>query len=278
MPFKAIEGTFHVTGYSPDGDSLRFKAKHEERWDELEGPRVKRNGRGHAQLRIEAIDTLETHYKNEHQPMEFAKEATDRLLWALDIRDVKWNESGTRVESAKDGTSGWILTRGAEKFGRPVSFVFGGDVEFGDGEDVFLKSDGLRESVNYRMLDEGLAYPTFYKGLFNDLRAEMAQVAAAARNSERGLWPKDRTNKGVVVNDLSSITQDNVILPKLFRRLLNHLENGGSLGNFLEQLSQHPEDILVIPDTRFTHFDNVISVDGNKVALKELPEDLVFLT
>jgi hypothetical protein len=26
MPFVMIKGTFHIKGYSPDGDSIRFKA------------------------------------------------------------------------------------------------------------------------------------------------------------------------------------------------------------------------------------------------------------
>lgn len=60
MTFQAIKGTFHVVGYSPDGDSIRFKADNPGRWQDLAG-RVKLNTKGHAQLRIEAIDTLETH-------------------------------------------------------------------------------------------------------------------------------------------------------------------------------------------------------------------------
>ena len=67
MSFKVIKGTFHVVGYSPDGDSIRFKADKESNWDLLKGPKVKLNSKKHAQLRIEAIDTLETHYKGEHQ-------------------------------------------------------------------------------------------------------------------------------------------------------------------------------------------------------------------
>ena len=73
MRFVSIRGTFHVVGYSPDGDSIRFWAHNNDQWKKVDGPKVKRNGRGHAQLRFEAIDTLETHYKGEHQPIEYAK-------------------------------------------------------------------------------------------------------------------------------------------------------------------------------------------------------------
>ena len=56
MPFFVIKGTFHIKGYSPDGDSIRFKADNEANWDKLSGPRVNLNARCHAQLRLEAID------------------------------------------------------------------------------------------------------------------------------------------------------------------------------------------------------------------------------
>ncbi len=62
MSFNLIKGTFHVVGYSPDGDSIRFQANDRNKWNLLEGPPVQPNARGHVQLRIEAIDTLETHY------------------------------------------------------------------------------------------------------------------------------------------------------------------------------------------------------------------------
>jgi len=32
MPFVVIKGTFHIEGYSPDGDSVRFKADNKEHW------------------------------------------------------------------------------------------------------------------------------------------------------------------------------------------------------------------------------------------------------
>ena len=50
MTFRVIQGTFHVVGYSPDGDSVRFKAQNEANWALLEGQAVKLNKKGHAQL------------------------------------------------------------------------------------------------------------------------------------------------------------------------------------------------------------------------------------
>jgi hypothetical protein len=40
MPFLVIKGTFHIVGYSPDGDSVRFRADNKEHWAKLSGPSV----------------------------------------------------------------------------------------------------------------------------------------------------------------------------------------------------------------------------------------------
>ena len=48
MSFIAIRGTFHVVGYSPDGDSVRFKAANNNHWSSLDGIKVRLNSKGHA--------------------------------------------------------------------------------------------------------------------------------------------------------------------------------------------------------------------------------------
>jgi len=54
MPFTIIKSTFHVLGYSPDGDSIRFRADNEANWATLSGRPPRLNARRHAQLRLEA--------------------------------------------------------------------------------------------------------------------------------------------------------------------------------------------------------------------------------
>jgi hypothetical protein len=89
MPFFVIKGAFHVVGYSPDGDSIRFRADDEANWAKLAGPRVTLNAKRHAQLRLDAIDTLETHFRNTHQPLTLATKALDFLLQRLGITGVE---------------------------------------------------------------------------------------------------------------------------------------------------------------------------------------------
>src|SRR5947207_1499058 len=104
MPFVLIAGTYHITGFSPDGDSVRFKANDPAAWDRLNfvpgnTNHVKLNARQMAQLRLEAIDALELHYRPEGQSQDFrqppplVEQARDFLLQTLGL-------------DQNDGTSG----------------------------------------------------------------------------------------------------------------------------------------------------------------------------
>jgi hypothetical protein len=62
MAMFLIAGSFRITGAQPDGDSIRFTPDDPANWDLITGTRVKRNASGAAQLRLDAIDALETHY------------------------------------------------------------------------------------------------------------------------------------------------------------------------------------------------------------------------
>jgi endonuclease YncB( thermonuclease family) len=276
MPFIVIKGTFHVEGYSPDGDSVRFMADNREHWAKLSGRTAELNAKDHAQLRLEAIDTLETHYLNMHQPLELATGALERLLEGMNITDVEWNEARTMVTAANDGTQGYILSREVEKNGRPVAFVYAGTLPEEDGSEIFLDADRMSESLNQRALEEGLAYPTYYKGLIHDLREALTETVGGAREAQLGVWAEDRTNAGFEVEGLHSITDEHVILPKLFRRLAEYLQAGGSVAGFIEFLEAKAEDIIVISTVHPTHFDTVVELEGNTVRLTEPPENLIF--
>jgi hypothetical protein len=276
MPFVVIKGTFHVEGYSPDGDSVRFMADNKEHWSKLSGRSAQLNAKDHAQLRFEAIDTLETHYQNLHQPLELALGALERLLEGLGITDVKWNATRTTVTAANDATDGYILSRAVEEYGRPVSFVYTGAPSEEDGSEVFLDADRMSRSLNQRTLEEGLAYPTYYKGLFPDLREALTETVDRARDANLGVWAQDRTNAGFEVEGLESITEEHVIMPKLFRRLAEYLEAGGSVAGFEEFLKAREEEVIVISTVHPTHFDTVVEVKGDTVRMTEPPENLLF--
>jgi endonuclease YncB( thermonuclease family) len=276
MPFRIIKGTFHIKGYSPDGDSIRFQANNGDNWDLLDGPPAKRNARDHVQLRLEAIDTLETHFQNTHQPLELAEKALEALLEHLGITGVEWNDQRTRVVEANDGTPGYILSRVVEPNRRPVAFVFAGDAPEPDGSQVFLNVARVRQSVNFKQTTSGLAYVTYYEGLFPDLRNAFTAAANEARQAGLGVYGHDRTNAGFVVNGLQSIQEQHIILPKLFRRLAVFLETGGPITGFKEFLEDLGERMFIISTAHATHFDTVVEVAGDPVRMTEPPENLIF--
>ena len=277
MSFTLIKGNFHVLGYSPDGDSIRFKAKDASLWKKLSGPAVELNARGHAQLRIEAVDALETHYQGYCQPHKPARAAARYLLSHLGINEVVWNETQSIVVKAQDGTEGYILARSTESNRRPVAFVFAGETEERDGAEITLDESILKESLNYQLLDSGMAYPMYYNGLFSDLRKPLTKAVIHARTEELGLWPYDKTTRGFSVSGLKAITEEVAILPKLFRRIVNYMGDGGKIDGFKEHLQKGCEPLVRIEQVHFTRLDAVVDVRGEKVRLAELPENLIFM-
>jgi len=67
-----------------------------------------------------------------------------------------------------------------------VAFVFSGDAPEADGSSVILDVASLRKSCKHVAISEGLAYPSFYKGLFSDLHAKLAAATKAARDAGLG--------------------------------------------------------------------------------------------
>lgn len=291
MPMLLIAGSYKITQTAPDGDSVRFYPTDVERFKQLEaldrgGARVRVNRSGGAQLRLEAIDALETHYqpqegnlRTQHQPLPFAHAAADALLKHLGFTEVKRNASETVTAATPEQVPGFILSRFSDKNGRPVSFVFKGDAPKPDGSSLFLDSDLLKQSANYFLLSEGLVYPTFYSKLFVDLRQELTRAAQQARADRKNLWNVDRTTAGFELDSLKTITDEAAILPKLFRRLVDYLSiNDGSvdLAGFPQNLAARGDRLLLLPEGRFTGLDNLLEVTGQTLKLTRPIEELVF--
>lgn len=284
MPFRIIKGSFHVRNYSPDGDSIRFEPNNVGLVHDLAGSRPRINARNHVQLRIEAIDTLETHYSppsgggSLHQPLEQAFAAVERLMNFVQIENIRWDNAHRTVISADDGTPGYILSRTVEKNGRPVAFVYQGEADEDDGDQVNLDVDRLRQSYNYLAIAEGLAYATYYRGLFHDLRDALSQAAATARQQRLGVYGADRTNDGFSGDSLSSITDEHTMMPKLFRRLSEYMVNYGRAAGFKRKMGQSREPVLDLRTNNFTHFDSFIEQqdDSDELRLTRFPEEMVF--
>ena len=299
MPFIAIRGTFHVVGrdkngrqygFQPDGDSIQFKPANQTLLNRLEqiGARYELTGIGSLNLRLEGLDALELHFRPEvagaqesHQPRPLADAARATLTDLLNLDPVAYTPPrNLRIKppAQNDGAAGYILSRRLDVHGRPVCFAFAGQPPEVDGAEVFLDRPRLRQSVNYRLVRAGQAYPLFYDTLFADLRRELAAAARAARAAPKGIWLQDRSNNGLQVANQADLEQRGVIFPKLYRRLTEYFAAGNAgLTDFLDWLAATEEQVQE-PTTNFTHFDNVVEVQDGVVRLKWRPEELVFIS
>lgn len=269
--YLAISGTFHAIGYAPTGHSIHFRAHDATRWGKLAGSPVQFNPQGQAQVRLEGIDTLELDFAGQHQPLKYAREALDFLLSLLGIRGNLFGPA-----HARDGAAGSILARRVDKHGRPVALVFRGDLEGLQGKEVYLDSALLPKSINYQLLQEGLAYPAFDAGLDPRLREELTRACRAARSLHKGFWPQDRTNQGVDLDGGPGQLGKFIILPRLFRHLVQFMKESDDLRGFRAYLEAHPDPVLHLPTDRGTDLAALVEVQDNFLKLTAAPEDLVF--
>ncbi|MGI0481721.1 hypothetical protein ACN4EE_13135 [Geminocystis sp. CENA526] len=276
MSFTLIKGTFHAVGYSPDGDSIRFKAYNPENWSKLIGIPPQLNEFNHVQIRLIGMDSLETHFLQCQQSVKWALSAANFLLQSLEIDGVKWNQEQNSIVKADDNIEGFILAKKTDQHGRPLGFVFKGNIDVKDGEIFFLPLELFFESVNYQSLLHGESYPTYYRGLAPTLRKKMTLAVNHAKKHNLGVWKCDSTNKGFHVWDLFDEEKDIVILPKLFRRLVSYLETNQELEGFKYSVVKS-EKVLVLPAQTKKLFRDIIIQEDTIFKLSELPEDLVYL-
>ncbi|MBP2330932.1 endonuclease YncB(thermonuclease family) [Kibdelosporangium banguiense] len=286
MAMLVIEGTYRISGTRPDGDSVRFYPHDVLDWGKVEGVhKVQRNKGGGAQLRLDGIDALETHFLTRvgetRQPPRFANAAAGELLDFLGFNEVLRSErDGTVTACEPLQVPGFVLTRTADVHGRCVAFAGRGPAPGRSGTRIHVDVSMVQRTANYYQLTRGLAYPTFYRKLFPDLRTALSEAAKTARAEQVGLWPKDVTQSGAAVVRPRSLTEEQILLPKLFRRLAEYLALGDgdlSLAGFLDFLDQKDDRLFIVSTGHWTSFDTIVQVsDDNTVKLTVPPEDLIF--
>ncbi|MFD0358674.1 nuclease [Streptomyces sp. NPDC127110] len=320
MPMLLIRGTFRAKGTKPDGDTLSFTPDDVADWKRVPGPRpVVPTAFGSASIRLESVDALETHYGDrkspsgvQHQPLPLAHAAADALLKAVGFTDfhragdtaaggtgggtgtgtgggtgggaVAGDEAEKITSTIPETVQGWILTRGADVFGRCVALIGKGLPPAFNGYQVDVDDEALEKTVNYQLIKDGLVYPTYYSGFSEVLRASLTAAAAAARDAEKGVWKVDRTLKGAEVVRLSSLTDEEgaVILPKLFRRLKDYLDltpGNPSLACFRAYLAGAWEDRFYIQGEPgvFNGMHHIVEVNGQTVNMTHSPMEVVFV-
>ncbi|MBP0452963.1 MULTISPECIES: nuclease [unclassified Kitasatospora] len=286
MSMLLIKGSFHISAQAkPDGDTIGFIPDYVGEWKLVHGKPLRPSADGHVNVRLEAIDALETHYPgankhDEHQPLTYADAAADELLDWLGFVDIQRHKDET-VSVTPDRVAGYILTRGTDSLGRCVALVGRGRAPGASGYEIDVDDKLLAKTANYHLLSKGLAYPTFYQGFPQDLRRVLTnlvhQVQAAAPPAN-GLWSQDATTTGAKIVDMKSINTDVVILPKLFRRLKDYLDLGGdSLACFPSFLAG-ANDVFTLPDGKqLPGLHSILEItNGQTLRLTHPAEDLLF--
>jgi hypothetical protein len=291
LPFHlGISGEFVILGKEPDGDSVRFVADDPSLYLKLESGHLAIPSKdGSIQLRFEGVDTTELHYGPFAQP--FGAKARDELLKWMGFDHVTFKAGTTVVESANPASvRGTILSKKVEIHGRPVSFVVlqADAAGLKSGQMVELDRALLERTLNWRLLERGVAYYTVYTStpLRDDLRTAALRARNAKRGEGRGVWPLDSSHEFKLVDHDSIGPDGTMILPKLFRRCTDYLEaveKKGFKGELSEWMvaNQGPprreNDRVVLPSGVEVRFSELLTQRNSTIVFQPDLLDIAFV-
>lgn len=293
MSYRLVKGAFHLfyragrhVGSRPDGDSLWFQPDDAGQLRDLGGRHAELNRGGSAQLRFEAIDALELHYRGaNHQLAQPTVDARDFLLGRVGFTEVSYAPSddiATSVRAARPHPiRGHILVRGIDRYARPIAFVYRGDHEGEDGSALWLGADLAAASLNGQLTAAGHAYPSYYTSLPADLRTRFTELARRARDRAAGVWAQDRSCTGAVIRNRKELSEL-AIWPKAYRRLFDYFAAGepglGGFDAWLRAVPEERDDELWIAGREETaNMHDLLEVRGDRIAMNHGPEDLVIV-
>ena len=284
----AFHGELTVVGKRPDGDSIRFIPDSPEHLDDLQRADRKRVSKadGSVQLRLEGIDTPETHYGPHAQPL--GDTARDWLLEQAGFSDVVFDEGGTITQSEPAKRPAVVLTKAFDPNGRPISYLLvGEDDPPPDGEWTELGEELLQRTLNARSLAEGMAYLTLYTSTPAAHGRTLRAVAGEARETDRGVWGADETEEFRLADQGSIGPPDGaLVLPKLFRRCTDYLKavEGGFQGTLPDWLvaasatGRRPEnDLLLIGGKTEVPLSAVVQQLNQRIRFTADLLDIVFV-
>ncbi|HSB03208.1 MAG TPA: thermonuclease family protein [Anaerolineales bacterium] len=273
--YKVIAGTFHVKGFEPDGDSIRFQAANPANWDFFTWSSALDKASKRKQLRVEAIDAMETHYEGYHQPRPFALAALESLLELLDINSVIYSIGFTKIVEASDGKLGFIAAGTTDRFGRPVSYLFSKKAPLTDGAVMDSSQLPVEESINFQLAREGLVYPTFYTTTDRVFAEKIRAVVSRARKTKRGIWSIDRT-PDFSLWDIRTLQEDILILPKLFRRLAVFIDSYADYGKLEDYMKKQRDNLQLWDGTKKKSLADLMKFSGRRLQMKTPIEDILF--
>lgn len=293
--YTLITGDFYIrypdlprNGPEPDGDTINFLPDNDDLVRSL--PRFSNRGPDRRHLgtygtRFEGIDTLETHFENQHQDLTFARAARDHMLDKMGFGAVKfWEDLPNKIESAEHHpVRGYLLANGVESNGRLLALVYPGepDLAAADGDPVFVDVERLDRSVNVSLVRAGLAYAELYATMPLELIEHLRGVIKEVRANTTGMWPQEAvtTERRVQLTGLTELSQL-VMFPKLYRRLVKYFKDGHvDLAAFDVWVRADPvdrDDTALLPTGEPGNLHDLYDVNADGIQLQFLPEELMF--
>ncbi|HEY6421652.1 MAG TPA: thermonuclease family protein [Pseudonocardiaceae bacterium] len=293
--YTLLTGEFYIrypdlprNGPEPDGDTISFLPDSDgvvQKLPRFSGIAPDRRHLDTYSVRFESIDALETHFENQHQNLEFAQAARDRMLQLMGFGEVQfWPDRPNKIKSAQHHPiPGYLLANGIESNGRVLSLVFPGQPDLGarDGDSVFVDGAILEASLNAALVREGLAYGELYATMPLDLISRIRQLVKAARQNGSGFWPKEdvTVDARVPLQGLPDLTEL-IMFPKLYRRLVTYFKDGyvglASFDAWIRADPVHRDDQALLPTGELGNLHDLYDVDPDGITLRYLPEDLTF--
>jgi endonuclease YncB( thermonuclease family) len=278
-----VAGRYTLLNTAPDGDSLHFIPDRPEQL-RTEEPGLRQHTDGGITLRLDGIDALETHYLARggigvlRQRPLWADHSALSLLKFLGFTSIHRRSDERIIDCTPAATYGAIALRRQDRFGRAVCFVFRGQLHLPHAAPLELSAEIIQSSANYHQLQQGMAYPTFYQDNSDTVIATLRDCARHAQRCARGFWPHDHTHRGFVLHELQALTNA-VILPKLYRRLVDHVSgNGGyiSLTGFMDSLRARVGLVRLHPQKILVEFVELMEVQQQRLRLLVAPDSILF--
>jgi endonuclease YncB( thermonuclease family) len=268
-----LRGSLVVVGKSPDGDSIRFRPARPALVRGLvNGSRARPSSDGTFQLRLDGIDTPETHYDGLAQPLGVP--AREELLAWCGFTDVRWGAEQV-IASTPAAIPAAVLSGLVDVNGRPVVFLLRDELP-PDGEQAEVD---LGRTANAALLRSGAAYGTFYRSTAPELRDGMRALAREARTAGLGVWPLDASGGFSLASQASVGPDGSLILPKLFRRCTDYLRSRNSretLPEWMQRMGDQQDDEVSVAGAAPVRFSTLITQNGDQIKLDADPLDLVF--
>lgn len=290
MSLLLINGGFRIIGAPPGGGQVRFHPD-DPGAVSAAGLAPIVDSRGGVVLRLEGIDTLETRYVA-HRGRWAWRQAGDLTAATavssareLGFSRAEFDDDGAVIRRDPEQARGHVLAWGVDGRSRLVGYAFRGRRRGRSRDLVPVEPDAeeLRNSVNWVLLRQGLAYPVFTTRLAPPLRAELAAAAAHARDLDRGVWPRDVTAVGLRLGTAGQLRSGTVLYPTLFRRLVDYLEREARDPDEAVDLSALPgflrlrgQELFTLPDGRTTDLAELVQVRRGVVRLTDPLDTLVF--